>query len=94
MEITKGAKEFITERGFDPKYGARPLKRAIQKYIEDPLAEELLEHKKPEGSTIKIKMNKSRDDLEFDWSEADVEAKSDSNSTNEQRDESEEAKEA
>ena len=94
VEITKGAKEFITERGFDPKYGARPLKRAIQKYIEDPLAEELLEHKKPEGSTIKIKMNKSRDDLEFDWSEADVEAKSDSNSTNEQRDESEEAKEA
>ena len=94
VEITKGAKEFITERGFDPKYGARPLKRAIQKYIENPLAEELLEHKKPEGSTIKIKMNKSRDDLEFDWSEADVEAQSDSNSTNEQRDESEEAKEA
>jgi ATP-dependent Clp protease ATP-binding subunit ClpC len=94
VEITKGAKEFITERGFDPKYGARPLKRAIQKYIEDPLAEELLEHKKPEGSTIKIKMNKSRDDLEFDWSEADVEAQSDSNSTNEQRNESEEAKEA
>lgn len=72
VEITKGAKDFITDKGFDPKYGARPLKRAIQKYIEDPLAEELLEHKKPEGSIIKIKMNKSRDDLEFDWIESEA----------------------
>ena len=94
VEITKGAKEFIIDRGFDPKYGARPLKRAIQKYIEDPLAEELLEHKKPEGSTIKIKMNKSRDDLEFDWSEANVEIQNGSSSTDEIKDESEEAKEA
>ena len=94
VEITKGAKEFIIDRGFDPKYGARPLKRAIQKYIEDPLAEELLEHKKPEGSTIKIKMNKSRDDLEFDWSEANVEIQNGSSSTDETKDESEEAKEA
>ena len=94
VEITKGAKEFITDRGFDPKYGARPLKRAIQKYIEDPLAEELLEHKKPKGSTIKIKMNKSRDDLEFDWSEANVEIQNGSSSTDETKDESEEAKEA
>ena len=67
IQITKGAKDFLTDRGFDQKYGARPLKRAIQKYIEDPLAEELLEHKKEPGSSIKIKMNKSRDDLEFDW---------------------------
>jgi len=66
-EITKGAKEFITDKGFDPKYGARPLKRAIQKYVEDPLAEALLEEKRELGSTIKIKMNKSRDGLDFDW---------------------------
>ncbi len=94
VEISKGAKDFITDRGFDPKYGARPLKRAIQKYIEDPLAEELLEHKKPEGSTIKIKMNKSRDDLEFDWVEAEVKASDASDSIDEKKDESEEAKEA
>ncbi len=68
VELTKGAKDFITDKGFDPKYGARPLKRAIQRYIEDPLAEALLENKKPEGSTIKIKLNKSRDDLSFSWS--------------------------
>ncbi len=93
VEITKGAKDFITDKGFDPKYGARPLKRAIQKYIEDPLAEELLEHKKPEGSTIKIKMNKSRDDLEFDWVEVEEKAPEASNdSSDETKDESEEAK--
>lgn len=92
VEITKGAKDFITDKGFDPKYGARPLKRAIQKYIEDPLAEELLEHKKVEGSTIKIKMNKKRDDLEFDWVEAEAKAPEASDSSDETKDESEEAK--
>ena len=92
VEITKGAKDFITDKGFDPKYGARPLKRAIQKYIEDPLAEELLEQKKPEGSTIKIKMNKSRDDLEFDWVVADAKESDTSSSADEPKDESEEAK--
>lgn len=94
IEITKGAKDFIADRGFDQKYGARPLKRAIQKYIEDPLAEELLEHKKEKGSTIKIKMNKSRDDLEFDWTKPDpkvIEEKASSESE-ETKDESEEAK--
>ncbi len=69
LELTKGAKDFITDKGFDPKFGARPLKRAIQKYIEDPLAEEILGIEHPQGSLIKIKMNKSRDGLEFDWTE-------------------------
>jgi ATP-dependent Clp protease ATP-binding subunit ClpC len=69
LEITKGAKDFITEKGFDPKFGARPLRRSIQKYIEDPLAEEILGATHSEGATIRIKMNKSRDDLEFDWAE-------------------------
>ncbi len=71
IEVTDGAKEFITDRGFDQKYGARPLQRAIQKYVEDPLAEELLEESYPEGSQIKIKMNKSRDALTFEWDEAE-----------------------
>ena len=69
LELTKGAKEFITDQGFDQKYGARPLKRALQKYVEDPLAEEILGVEHGEGATIKIKMNKSRDGLEFDWTE-------------------------
>ena len=71
LDLSKGAKDFITEKGFDPKYGARPLRRAIQKYIEDPLAEEILGAEHGEGSTIKIKMNKSRDALEFEWVDAE-----------------------
>ncbi|MTI88905.1 MAG: ATP-dependent Clp protease ATP-binding subunit [Balneolaceae bacterium] len=76
IEVTKAAKEFIAEKGFDQKYGARPLKRAIQKYIEDPLAEELLENEHKEGTVIKIKMNKSRDGLAFDWAETKTKEKS------------------
>lgn len=67
VDLSKGAKEFLADRGFDQKYGARPLRRAIQKYVEDPLAEEILQSEKPEGSTIKIKMNNSRDGLAFQW---------------------------
>ncbi len=67
VEITKGAKEFLSDKGFDQKFGARPLKRAIQKYVEDPLAEEILGASKAEGSIIRIKMNQSRDGLSFDW---------------------------
>lgn len=71
LELTKAAKEFISDKGFDPKFGARPLRRAIQKYVEDPLAEEILGVEHEEGSLIKIKMNKSRDGLAFDWTEPD-----------------------
>ena len=67
VDITKAAKEFISDKGFDPKYGARPLNRAIQKYVEDPLAEEILETDKPEGSQVKIKMNKAGNNLAFGW---------------------------
>ncbi len=95
IEVTKAAKEFITDKGFDQKYGARPLKRAIQKYIEDPLAEELLENEHHEGSLIKIKMNNSRDGLEFDWKEAEPTAsQSEDNDESKEEDTSEKPKEA
>jgi ATP-dependent Clp protease ATP-binding subunit ClpC len=42
FDLTEEAREFLVEKGFDPAYGARPLKRALQKYLEDPLAEEIL----------------------------------------------------
>lgn len=45
LELSDPAKEFLIEKGYDPKFGARPLKRAIERYIEDPLAEELLKAK-------------------------------------------------
>jgi len=56
IEITldKEAKEFLIEKGFDPVFGARPLKRTIQRYIEDPLAEEIIGAKFKPGSTVKL----------------------------------------
>lgn len=52
IELTDEAKDFLTEKGYDPQYGARPLNRAIQKYLEDPLSEELLKNKLAEGDTL------------------------------------------
>ncbi|MDX1639121.1 MAG: ATP-dependent Clp protease ATP-binding subunit, partial [Balneolaceae bacterium] len=90
VEITQGAKDFITDKGFDQKYGARPLQRAIQKYVEDPLAEEMLEAEYPEGTSIKIKMNKSRDGLTFDWEKPDVTKKSETEKGEQTKDQAEE----
>ncbi len=53
LELTDKAKMFLAEHGWDPVYGARPLKRAIQKYLQDPLSLALLEGKFPEGTTIR-----------------------------------------
>jgi ATP-dependent Clp protease ATP-binding subunit ClpC len=63
IELTKGAKEFIADLGFDPVFGARPLKRTIQKYVEDPIAEEMLKGIFSDGSVIRIK--KKGDNLGF-----------------------------
>ena len=49
IELTEKAKDYVAEKGYDPQYGARPLQRAIQKLIEDPLAEEILNGKVKEG---------------------------------------------
>lgn len=54
IEMTKKAKDFIVDKGYDEKYGARPLKRAIQRYIEDPLAEEIVKSNLKEGDKIKL----------------------------------------
>ena len=63
ITLTDGAKEFLVEKGFDPVFGARPLKRTIQKYLEDPLAEEILKGKFRDGSHIQVR--KKGDKLEF-----------------------------
>ncbi len=70
ISLTDGARDFLVDKGYDPKFGARPLRRAIQKYVEDPLAEELLGATHKEGATIRIKLNKVKDGLAFDWKEA------------------------
>ncbi len=63
MKITEEAKDFIAEKGYDEKYGARPLNRAIQKYIEDPLAEEIINSTLHEGDTIAISFDKTKDEI-------------------------------
>jgi ATP-dependent Clp protease ATP-binding subunit ClpC len=62
--LTEGAKRYIAENGFDPVNGARPLKRTIQKFIEDPIADEILKGTFGEGSIIQIKM-KNKTELGF-----------------------------
>ena len=54
LSITEQAKELLTNKGFDPDFGARPLRRAIQRYIENPLAEEILKGTFGEGGTITV----------------------------------------
>ncbi|MCX7661150.1 MAG: chaperone protein ClpB, partial [Candidatus Omnitrophica bacterium] len=54
LEVTPEAKELIIEKGFDPIFGARPLKRTIQRYLEDPLASEIIAKKFPAGSKVKV----------------------------------------
>jgi ATP-dependent Clp protease ATP-binding subunit ClpC len=65
VELTKPAKEFLADKGFDPAFGARPLRRALQKYVEDPLAEEILKGTFANGSKIKVKFNKDTQELTF-----------------------------
>lgn len=54
IKITEPAKDFIVDKGYDVQYGARPLKRAIQKYLEDPMAEEIIRSNLSEGDQIEI----------------------------------------
>ncbi|MFN5243551.1 MAG: ATP-dependent chaperone ClpB, partial [Novosphingobium sp.] len=54
LELTDAAKRWLGRVGYDPVYGARPLKRAVQRYLQDPLAEKLLGGEVPDGSTVKI----------------------------------------
>ncbi len=63
ISVTEPAKDFIVDKGYDEKFGARPLKRAIQKYIEDPLAEQIVKSNLKEGDTIHIDYVKDATEL-------------------------------
>ena len=63
--LKDGAEEFLGRQGYDPTYGARPLKRAIARYIQDPLALKLLEGKFAPGDVIEVGVNGVGDQLEF-----------------------------
>ena len=63
ISVTSKAKDFIIEKGWDEQYGARPLKRAIQKYIEDPLAEEIIKSTMKVGDAIMVDFDAKKDEI-------------------------------
>ena len=63
IELTLEAKEFIADKGYDSQFGARPLKRAIQKHLEDPVAEEILKGELSEGDTIEVDFDKETNEI-------------------------------
>ncbi|MBK6506143.1 MAG: ATP-dependent Clp protease ATP-binding subunit [Ignavibacteria bacterium] len=75
VDLSKSALEFLAEKGYDENFGARPLRRAIQKYLEDPLSEEILKGGIKDGTKVKVKHKKGTDELTFsdDSKEATVE---------------------
>jgi len=71
VELTDKAKDFVAEKGYDPKFRARPLNRAIQKYIEDPIAEEILKAQVLHGDIITADYEDGKDELTFSVSKSD-----------------------
>jgi ATP-dependent Clp protease ATP-binding subunit ClpC len=67
LELTPEAKDFIAEKGYDAQFGARPLHRAIQKYLEDPLAEEILNLTIKEGDLLIADLDKESGKLKFSF---------------------------
>jgi ATP-dependent Clp protease ATP-binding subunit ClpC len=66
IDLTQEAKDFMIEKGYDPSFGARPLKRAIQKYLEDPMAEVIIKGNIKETNVIKVMFDKEKQELTFD----------------------------
>ncbi len=60
IKISQAAKDYISEKGFDPKFGARPLQRAIQKYLEDPMAEKIIKEDMKQGDVISVKYSEQK----------------------------------
>ncbi|NBC15731.1 MAG: AAA domain-containing protein [Bacteroidetes bacterium] len=65
VDLAKSAKSFLVEKGYDPKFGARPLRRAIQKYVEDPMAEAILNSDLSEGDKIVVRYDEERKEGEL-----------------------------
>jgi ATP-dependent Clp protease ATP-binding subunit ClpC len=65
IEFTQEARDFIVDKGYDPNFGARPLRRALQNHVEDPLAEEILRGNFPEGSKVLVAFDTEKGELTF-----------------------------
>ena len=60
IELAPDAREWLADKGYDPVYGARPLKRVIQKFVQDPMAEQILSGAIPDGSTVTVSAGSDR----------------------------------
>ena len=71
LTITAAAKKFVAEAGYDPKFGARPLKRAIQKYIEDPVSEQIIADRMQGSKHVggKIKVGLAKESITVEWAD-------------------------
>ena len=67
LELTEAAKKFLAEKGYDSQFGARPLHRAIQKYLEDPLAEEILNMNLKQGDILIADADDENGKLKFNF---------------------------
>ncbi len=76
LDLTESAKNYIADKGFDKQYGARPLKRAIQKYIEDALAEQIVSSNLSEGDKIIIDLDDKTEELDINIEKAEKPAES------------------
>ena len=65
VELTEKSRKWLANQGYDPAFGARPLRRALQKYLESPLSIELLGGKFAQGKTVIVHVNEKDDGLEF-----------------------------
>jgi ATP-dependent Clp protease ATP-binding subunit ClpC len=65
LKISNAARDFIAERGFDANFGARPLKRAIQKYLEDPMAEIMIKASIVEGDLVNVGFNEAKQEIKI-----------------------------
>jgi ATP-dependent Clp protease ATP-binding subunit ClpC len=75
LELSEEAKEFIADKGYDVQYGARPLHRAIQKYLEDPLADEILNTNVKNGDTLIAILDKENNKITFELKQSEEKEK-------------------
>jgi len=75
LVLTEEAKAFLADKGYDVQFGARPLHRAIQKYLEDPLAEEILNMNVKAGDTLEADLDKEENKLKFSFKKIETKTK-------------------
>jgi ATP-dependent Clp protease ATP-binding subunit ClpC len=75
LELTEDAKSFLADKGYDQQFGARPLHRAIQKYLEDPLAEEILNLNVKAGDVLEADLDKENNKLKFTFKKIEEKSK-------------------